>query len=607
MEVSTVTPPVKHERWATPFDFLIACTGAAIGYGNVWRFPFLVYKNGGGAFLIPFFISVILGALPVFYLEVVQGQFMSSGTVNVWKMAPLFKGIGFASLIIIFYENCYYNILLTWSFRYLFASFTTELPWSSCGNEWNTDMCIDGSPASVFDAELNQTIYISANNSTTTSLSNLQDSATEYWENQVLGITQGIEHMGSIKPDLLGCLALAWVVVFLCISKGIKTSGRVMYFTATAPYLIMIILLIRGLMLPGAMKGVEFYMNPDFSKIWTWRVWADAGTQVFFSYAVSIGVLHAFGSFNPWHHNCFRDSFLFSIVDTFTCILAGFVIFPVLGFMAEQKGVSIDEVAEQGPGLVFVVYPKAVSMMPLAPIWSILFFAMLIFIGIDSQFCDVEGFCTAIIDMFPYRLVGTAWRRAGFVASVCFINFLMGLTMITNGGMYVFQILDYYSGSRIILVVAMAECLVVGWVYGTARFTQNMEIMWNRKMPKIFHIGLKIMWNYVTPGYVFAQFILNSIIYSQNLEYKRTENNIYVFPSWAVILGWTIAYSSVIAIPLVAAVKVFNKWPEGQSFAEVCPYLPCFYPDNFVFINLASEAFNYTRVEKIYGHTRCPC
>ena len=241
--------------------------------------------------------------------------------------------------------------------------------------------------------------------------------------------------------------------------------------------------------------------------------------------------------------------------------------------MAQEKGVSIDDVAEQGPGLVFVVYPKAVSLMPYSSVWAILFFAMLIFIGIDSQFCYVEGFCAAVIDFAPRFLAGTDRRRAIFVALTCFFKFLIGLSMITQGGMYIFQIIDYYSGCRIIMVVALFECIVIGWVYGVDRFLKNMEIMWERKVTKAFKLFVTVMWKYVTPAWVLFQFVLNTYIYTQALTYRRSPTKIYQFPNWAIALGWTLAYSSVIFIPLVAVVKIIRA-KQTTIFDVSCLLVP---------------------------------
>ena len=204
----------ERETWTRGIDFFLACVGFSVGLGNVWRFPYLCYKHGGGAFLIPYFISVFLGGIPMFFIEVCLGQFMSTGGISAWAICPLFKGIGIAAAVVVFNLNVYYNVVLAWAIRYLFASiaavFTMVLPWDTCHNYWNTPNCttFEGTNAS-------------------SNKEGLIDSATEYWENHILGISKGLEHPGMIKWDLALTLLLAWVIVYLCICKGIKTSGKV--------------------------------------------------------------------------------------------------------------------------------------------------------------------------------------------------------------------------------------------------------------------------------------------------------------------------------------------------------------------------------------------
>lgn len=433
----------KRETWGRKLDFLLACIGFSVGLGNVWRFPFLCYKNGGGAFLIPYFVAVILGGIPVFLLEVSLGQFMSEGGVGAWKICPLFQGIGYACSIIVFFLDCNYNIILSWSLYYLFSSFTDVLPWSACGHEWNTPNCTE------FESIRNRSLI--ARNNTFSEIGGdnityddamgeearkymrtiVMDPVTEFWERKVLAISNGIDEPGTIKWDLALCLLLAWIVVYFCIWKGIKSSGKVMYFTATSPYILMLVLLIRGVTLDGAIDGLKYYLIPDWSKLLRRQVWVDAGTQIFFSYSISLGTLTALGSYNKFHHNSYKDSILFALANTFTSFLAGFVIFSVLGFMAKRQGLTVDEVAESGPGLAFIAYPEAVSQMPVAPLWSIVFFVMILLLGLDSQFVGVEGFITTVVDRWPHHL-RRGYRREILIGIVCLIAFFIGLAMVTN-------------------------------------------------------------------------------------------------------------------------------------------------------------------------------
>nr|BBK07881.1 taurine transporter [Phreagena okutanii] len=564
-------PEVKErEQWTNKIDFLLACIGFSVGLGNVWRFPFLCYRNGGGAFLIPYFIAVLLGGIPMFFLEVSLGQFMSEGGIGTWKICPLFQGIGYASAVLVFLLNCEYNIILTWAFHYLFSSFTSVLPWSNCDNEWNTPNChVDHRQMSnTLNATVNATtsynistdvrttvasITVMATN-VTESLSSgkITDPVTEYWERRVLRLSDGVGEPGNIQWDLCLCLLLAWIVVYFCIWKGIRSSGKVMYFTATSPYVLMFILLIRGLTLEGAADGLRFYLVPDFSRLQDPQVWVDAGTQIFFSYSIALGTLTALGSYNRFNHNSYRDTVLFAIVNSFTSVLAGLVIFSILGFMANRQGVSVAEVAESGPGLAFIAYPEAVSQMPIAPFWSCLFFAMVILLGLDSQFVGVEGFITFVVDLYP-AIFRKGYRREILIGIVCFVCFLIGLSMVTEGGMYVFQLFDYYSASRIVLVVAFFECVVVSYVYGIGRYQDNLEMMFGFRVPTVF----KCLWMVLTPIFTMTIFIMGAVTYSE-LIYDRKFIR-YEYPKWAIQVGWTMAMCSVICIPVVFGFRLFRQ------------------------------------------------
>nr|BAF95543.1 taurine transporter [Bathymodiolus septemdierum] len=563
----------KREVWGQKIDFLLACVGFSVGLGNVWRFPFLCYRNGGGAFLIPYFLAVIFCGIPCFFLEVCLGQFMAQGGVSAWKIVPLFQGIGFASCIIVFLLNCEYNIILTWALYYLFSSFNSVLPWSHGNNEWNSENCTKlytQKAANLSNSLLNSTMgYVSSAvdnvtsvNSNMTNESSLTkltcDPVTEFWERKVLSLSSGVDHPGAIKWDLALCLLLAWIIVYFCIWKGIKSSGKVMYFTATSPYIFMFVLLIRGVTLDGAELGLKYYLLPDWSKLLETQVWVDAGTQIVFTYSLALGTLTALGSYNKFHHNAFRDTIIFSCINSFTSLLAGLVIFSVLGFMAKRQGVSIADVAESGPGLAFIAYPEAVAQMPAAPFWSVLFFVMILLLGLDSQFVGVEGFVTAIVDFFPNHLrVGK--RREIFIGLVCIVCFLIGLSMVTEGGMYVFQLFDYYAASRIVLVMTFFECVVVAYIYGVNRFYDNMMMMFGYKLSSKSETAmrlLKYMWAIVTPIFSMGIFIIGAISYSE-LDYKR-KTFTYQYPKWAIGVGWVLALISVVWIPIIFVTRLLQ-------------------------------------------------
>lgn len=520
------------ETWVGKLDFILALIGFSVGLGNIWRFPYLCYKNGGGCFLIPYVICLVVAGAPILILEVSLGQFTSQGGITAWKICPLFKGIGYASVVIVQFLNIYYIVILGWALFYMFASFTSKLPWSHCDNPWNTPQCVDLTGKGNW-------------NDSGVGINDTVSSSQEYLERRVLRISDGLAEAGTVNWDLALCLLLGWIICYLCVWKGVKSTGRVVYFTATFPYVLLTIIFFRAVTLPGAGEGVKFYLNPNFTRLADSQVWLDAGTQVFFSYSIGLGTLVALGSYNKFKTNCYRDCIIFACVNSGTSLYGGFVIFSVLGFMAQKQQVPVSEVVKSGPGLAFIAYPAAVAEMPVAPLWSILFFFMVILLGLDSEFVGVEGFVTAIVDLFPNHL-RRGHRKEIFIALCSAFWFLIGLSMVTEGGMYVFQLFDFYSASgSALLWVALFESVAVGWVYGGDRFYDNMASMIGFRI----NPWIKWCWKYLTPTFCLGIFIFSLA------SYKPLEYNDYSYPVWGQVIGWWMALSSILCIPGYMAVK----------------------------------------------------
>ncbi|XP_070572810.1 sodium-dependent dopamine transporter-like isoform X2 [Ptychodera flava] len=544
-------PKDGRETWSKKVDFLLSVIGFCIDLANVWRFPHLCYKNGGGAFLIPYTIMLIVGGIPLFYMELALGQFNRTGAITLWKkLCPLFKGIGWAVVMIAFYVDFYYNVIISWAFYYFFASFTSVLPWSHCGNKWNTEFCFhptEGPEYYVPVVEFNESLsklpdgYGVAYNETDdfVYVNKTVSAATEYFERGVFQLheTDGVDNLGSIRWELVLCLMLVYIICYFSLWKGIKASGKVVWFTATFPYLVLFILLIRGVTLPGASKGIKYYLIPTFSRLKSSEVWIDAATQIFFSLGPGFGVLLAFSSYNKFNNNVYRDALVTSTINCVTSFLSGFVIFSVLGYMANRQGLEVGEVATEGPGLVFIVYPEALSTMPGSTFWSLIFFAMLITLGLDSSFGGSEAILTGVSDEFPKTVKP---HREIFVGLLFIFYFLVGLAMCTQGGPYVVTLLDTYAAGCSILFAVFFEAVAVSWFYGVNRFCGDIKEMLG-SLPGPYW---KVCWAFVSPVFLAFNIVFGLIDY-QPLTYDN-----YEYPPWANALGWLMAASSMAAIPI---------------------------------------------------------
>ncbi|XP_039607910.1 sodium- and chloride-dependent GABA transporter 2-like isoform X1 [Polypterus senegalus] len=474
----------KHNRnqWAKKAEYFLSVAGGIVGLGNVWRFPYLCYKNGGGVFLVPYLFFLMTCGVPLFLLETALGQYISKSGVICWEdICPFFGGIGYANEIVTFYSSISYIIILAWAFFYLFHSLSQELPWAVCSNTWNTASCKEFNKTKLF--------------SNWTKVDNATSPALEFWDRRVLNISGGIDKLGSLNWEMALCLLLAWIICYFCIWKGVRSAGKVVYFTVSFIYIMLIILLVRGLTLPGAKDGIIYYLYPEPSRLADPQVWMEAGTQIFFSYTLCLGVLTALSSCNKYSNDCYRDCVYLCLLNSGTSFLAGFTVFSTLGFMAYEQGVPIDEVAESGPGLIFIVYPYAISMMPVPQLWTFCLFIMVILLGLDTQFLSVENIMIAAKDMFPhyFRKEG---RLQAFLLIFSIFGFLAGLPMVAEGGIYIFQLIDYYACSgTCLLFIASFQCICIGWVYGADRFYDNMEDMIGYR-PGPF---IKYCWIFFTP------------------------------------------------------------------------------------------------------------
>nr|XP_033811783.1 sodium-dependent serotonin transporter-like [Geotrypetes seraphini] len=478
----------------------------------------------------------IFGGVPLFYMELALGQFHRTGAIPIWKhICPIFKGIGFSICIIALYVSFYYNTIIAWALYYFYSSFTGTLPWTTCDNPWNTPNC---------------TNYFGTSNTTWTNFS--RSPAEEFYTRKVLGIhkSTGLHDVAGIRWQLLLCLFLIFTIVYFSLWKGVKTSGKVVWVTATFPYVILFILLMRGVTLPGAWKGVIFYLRPNWEKLMSTVVWVDAAAQIFFSLGPGFGVLLALASYNQFNNNCYRDAIVTSVVNCLTSFLSGFVIFTVLGYMAEMRDVEVEDVAkDKGPSLLFITYPEAIANMVGSTFFSIIFFLMMVTLGLDSTFGGLEAVITAVMDEYP-QVLGK--RRELFVLGLVTLCFLGSLSTLTHGGAYVVKLLEEFGAGCSLLAVVLLEAMAVSWFYGIQRFCNDVKAMLGFA-PGMFW---KVCWVAISPAFL-AFIIISSLLDQPSLMLFD-----YQYPDWSFSVGYLIGLSSFICVPFYMVYKLV--WTPGS-------------------------------------------
>uniref|UniRef100_A0A6P7FST3 Transporter n=1 Tax=Diabrotica virgifera virgifera TaxID=50390 RepID=A0A6P7FST3_DIAVI len=559
---------VEEERggWGNKLDFLMSCISLSVGLGNVWRFPYLCYKNGGGTFLITYHIAMFICGIPLFFQEIAIGQYLGSGGMTfVGQLCPILKGVGYASMTIVFFLDVYYCVIIAWTLFYIFSSFSSTLPWSECemllsdirmslvrdamsthqirsvnnnsntlGQWWNSENCFVKDNTTTF----NVSSIISRNSSS---------AVEEFFDRRVLSITSGLEDIGGFQWHLFIALIVGWIMVYGIIRKGLHQSGKIMWFTACFPYVILLIMLVRAVTLEGAGTGLLYYITPQWEALLTPGPWMDGASQILFAYSIGCGALPALGSYNTFHHNSYKDAVITCIVNTSTSVIAGIVTFSILGHLALEQNTEVGSVVNSGPGLVFITYPQVVLRLPGSSFWAAIFFFMLLLLGIDSEFCLVESFITGILDNWSQSLRP---HRHLFTLAVCVVMFLLGIPMITQGGMYIFQLVDYYSASGMSLLwVCFFQTIAISWFFGVDRLGDCIEKMMGIR-PGLFW---RISWKYIAP-------ILMAVIFiSQCFEYQRLSYGSYEYPLWADIIGLGISFSSMLWIPVYIIYYVFSQ------------------------------------------------
>lgn len=507
----TQSPPGRatapREAFSSRTVFILAAIGSAVGLGNIWRFPYIAYENGGGAFLIPYLVALLTAGLPLLMLEYGVGhRFRASAPLAFRRLHPRTEWIGWWQMGISFVIAVYYAVILGYAMLYTIFSFSKA---------WGDD------PAAYF-------------------LSDVTQSSEQ--------ITVGLDFV----PTVLIATAVAWaallVVLLLGVQKGI---GRVNLVLIPLLVLMFLSIVVIALTLPGAADGLNAFFTPDWAALTDSSVWVAAYGQIFFSLSVGFGIMITYSSYLKPKTDLTSSGLVVGFGNSSFELLAGIGVFAALGFMAGVAGTGVDEVATSGIGLAFIAFPTIISQAPFGTLIGVLFFATLTFAGFTSLVSIAEVVVAAAQDKLGLR-------RRGAVLLVVIPMALISLALFTTTtGLNLLDVTDNFVNQFGIVAAALVSVMLL-----TAGFSALPTLRDHLNSVSSFKLGRA--WMVVVGGVtpiVLGYILINTLTTTLAEGYGD-------MPAWFVnTFGWGTAVGLVVIALLLSRLP----WPASSAASDLSP------------------------------------
>ncbi len=494
---------MEREQWGSRVGFILAAVGSAVGLGNIWRFPYVVYENGGGAFLIPYFFALLTAGIPILVLEFGIGhKFKGSAPLSFRRILGKSEWLGWWQVLISFVIITYYVVIIAWAMSYT---------WFSTNLQWGED-----TKGFLF---------------------------TEY-----LNLSDGAWSSGGIQWNIFILVIAVWALIYFVLYKGVK-SGIEKASKLLMPVLVIIMILftIRGVTLPGAVEGLNVLLTPNFDKILDAKAWIAAYGQIFFSLSIAFAIMITYSSYLPKKAEINNSAFITGLSNSGFEFLAALGVFGVIGFMATSSGTDVNEVAAAGVGLAFVVFPQIINQLPaLNEVVGVMFFFSLVIAGLTSAISIVEVIVSAVMDKF-------SMSRKQAVTAVSIIGFLGSVFYTTGGGLYYLDIVDHFINSFGVVLAGLVEVLIVGWLYRLASIREHNNLTSDFAIGSWWDIMIKV----ITPIVLGTMTVLN-IKTELGAPYEG-------YPlDFLAIFGWGTAAAVIVLGILLSLVPGFKN--EGRKF-----------------------------------------
>ena len=402
-------------RWDSSTGFLIAMIGAIIGLSGIWKFSYLMYENGGGTFLIPYILAIVIMAIPILVLEFGVGfKFKSSLPKVFYNIKSEFEIIAWFIVFLIFIVLIYYTCIMSWDLIYIVLSLFKG---------W-------GSNPSVFF---------------TTTL--LHSTSNPY----------GLTYL--VVPIGVGLIVI-WGLIYLFsrkeINKGILTISKISLILS---FVLLIGMLLFALQLPGSRTGIMALFNPNWSVLLDLNVWIAAFGQLIFSYGLGYAIASTYSSYLGDNAKLIDNAWIIVLVSLVFEVLVSVLLFAIMGYMALGRNIPITSLVSDGFSLIFVVFPNVFNIMdPWVYMVAPAFF-LLIFVGsLSTVLALIEPLSNAISEKF-------GWTRDRAVRQLVLVGLFLSFIFATGMGEYLLRITDSFITQFAIILGVLLEIIVLGWVY----------------------------------------------------------------------------------------------------------------------------------------------
>ena len=402
-------------QWDSPLSFIFAMIGAAVGLGNIWRFSYVLYSNGGGSFFIPYFIAIAIMGVPFLILEYGVGfSFKESFSKILKKINPKFEIIGWILVLFVFIVTIYYMVILSWDLVYLISSFTFG---------WGTD-------------------------------------TASYFVNTVGG-SSNLSDMGFLLIPTTAGVLLLWIVLWFISNKSVdKGIGRISKVLIPLLFVIMGFIIVYALSLPGASIGIDALLTPDWGMLFDVNIWLAAFAQIIFSLSMGQAIALTYASYLPENSKLIDNVLIVVASNSGFEICTAFGVFSILGYMSLTAGTPMVELVTEGTGLIFIVFPRIFNVMgPIGRVLAPLLFLSILFAGVTSAL----GFFEPMLNSTANKL---GWSRKKAATILCTIGCAVSISLTTGISSYLVKIIDSFVNEFGILLLIGVQCIIFAWVYG---------------------------------------------------------------------------------------------------------------------------------------------